>query len=286
LSELEQLLLKEWFAPEALKDRVLYHYTSAPGLLGILESNSLRGTSAAFLNDTSEIAYGVTVCKETLERECSGSSAIDRALLDHVARELDAGVPPEIFVTSFSSTDDVLGQWRGYGSAAGRYSIGFQMARFSERDALRFPQEVDYDAESQRSRVRHAINLTRDHLASTGDDRRAIFDAVVTLSLYLRRLACVFKHPGFRSEHEWRSVSTLDEHGSVSHVRFEAVDGAPRPYVSMLQGSRETQRLPIVEVRVGSVTRPRATEFATRLLLRRLGYDDVRVTKTEIPLAP
>lgn len=96
----------------------------------------------------------------------------------------------------------------------------------------------------------------------------------------------MFKHPGFRSEQEWRSVSTLSESDSIAHVRFEAIDGVPRPYMSMLHGSRETQRLPVVEVRVGSVNRPAAAVFATGLLLRRLGYGDVRVSQTDIPLAP
>ena len=40
--------------PEAHSE--LLHYTSAAGLLGILESQSLRPTNSAFLNDSMEIA--------------------------------------------------------------------------------------------------------------------------------------------------------------------------------------------------------------------------------------
>jgi len=41
------------FLPECL-----YHYTTAPGLAGILNSRSIRATNFSFLNDPSEIEYG------------------------------------------------------------------------------------------------------------------------------------------------------------------------------------------------------------------------------------
>ena len=279
MSELDQLLLKEWFLPANLREQVIYHYTSAAGLIGILQSASIRGTSAAFLND-------ISLCRAVLESELSTGDPVDARLLGNSIDALEREPPHEIFVTCFSTTDDVLGQWRGYGSAAGRYSIGFQLAGFSERDALRFPQRVEYDPDTQRARVRHAINLTRDHLSRASDDCRDFFNAMVTLSLYLRRLICLFKHPGFSAEEEWRSVSPMNESGTVGHIHFTPIDGMPRPHLTMLQGSRQSQQLPVVRVRVGASTRPDAALFATRLLLQRLGYHNVEVTTTEIPLAP
>jgi len=286
MSELDQLLLKEWFSPKGLRDRVIYHYTSAAGLIGILESGTLRGTSAAFLNDTSEIAYGLAVCREVLEQECSGPGDVDRMLRAQVDDALGDDAPSEIFITSFSAIRDGLGQWRGYGSAAGRYSIGVRPAQFSERDILRFPQAVDYDPESQHARIRHAIEVTRRHLQHSADDRGRAFQDIVSLAFYLRRLACTFKHPGFQPEQEWRSVISLDDSGSVSGLRFEATDGIPRPYILMLEGSRESRRLPVTEVRVRTINRHEAAVFATRLLLQRLGYENVEVTRSDIPLAP
>jgi hypothetical protein len=286
MSELEKLLLREWFLPASSRSQVIYHYTTAAGLIGILKSNSIRGSNAAFLNDTSEILYGGAVCKAVIESMATDVDA-DRELLDRLGGIFDLeSTPSEVFITSFTMLDDVLGQWRGYGSEAGRYSLGFRVSQFSERDVLRIPQPVDYDPESQKKRVRHAIELTRDHLRQNHDDRATLWREMAGLGRYLRRLACIFKHPGFRDEQEWRSVSSFNEMDSVQHVAFEAIDGVPRPYMNMLQGSRESNQLPIVEVRVGAAKRLDSAVFATSLLLRSLGYSNVVVTKTQIPMAP
>jgi hypothetical protein len=45
----------------------LYHYTTAAGLHGILESNTLWGTHAAYLNDSQETLYGMRLALDELK---------------------------------------------------------------------------------------------------------------------------------------------------------------------------------------------------------------------------
>jgi len=57
---------------EAEKQRVpaqnrLYHYTTAEGLRGIVESHELWATAAYYLNDSAEVAYGCKVVSEALD---------------------------------------------------------------------------------------------------------------------------------------------------------------------------------------------------------------------------
>ena len=40
----------------------LFHYTTVAGLQGIIENNCLHASAAYFLNDSSEIEYGIRVC--------------------------------------------------------------------------------------------------------------------------------------------------------------------------------------------------------------------------------
>jgi len=287
MDDFRRLLLNEWFEARTKTETTLYHYTTAAGLVGIVKTGMLRGTSAALLNDTSEIAYGFNRIQAVLEEQVNVTDGATRAFVDYVRRYFAGDQNPyEVYVTSFSAHPDLLGQWRGYGSAAGRYSIGFSLSRFSERDLLRFPLMVEYDLETQARRVRRALELASLRVRDVDEDRADFFDRVSNLTLYLRRLACLFKHPGFAGEHEWRSVTTISDAHEIGAVEFEVSEGTPRPFISMLAGSRESGRLPIVEVRVGASTRPAQTAFATRLLLRRFGYDDVRVTESSIPLAP
>jgi hypothetical protein len=49
------------------KKFVLYHYTTADGLKGIVENDELWATSAYYLNDSTEIMYGYQLIDEALE---------------------------------------------------------------------------------------------------------------------------------------------------------------------------------------------------------------------------
>ena len=179
VQELDELLIHDRLVPPDVKTRIVYHYTSAAGLMGILGSGSIRGTNAAFLNDTSEIAYGLSVCVAVLEEERSGrKSAVEQVLLERT-------------------------------------------------------------------------------LGSVHDDA---------------------------SPSEWRSIATIRDEDLV--VGFEAVKGLPRPYIRMLEGSRTSGRLPVVEVCVGPAERKQVAIHATRLLLSRYGYGNAAVTHTDIPFAP
>lgn len=285
MKDLEKLLMDDWFGPASHRGQLVHHYTNAAGLIGILRSNNLRGTNAAFLNDTTEIAYGTSFCKTEIESMLN--QGLDRErLLEHVSQLYDfSSMPAEVFITAFTTAEDSLGHWRGYGSEAGRYCLSFQVSGFSERDVLRLPQPVDYDPESQRNRVRRALDLALNHLSRTGGDRRSFFEVATTLGLYLHRLACVFKHPGFQEEKEWRSVTSFKELGVPYPLDFDIRGGMPYPYLAMLTGSRLTTHLPLVEVRVGPMKKQEAAVHATRLLLQSLGYDNVGVSKALVPLA-
>jgi Protein of unknown function (DUF2971) len=281
--DLDELLLREWLVPADVKTRVIYHYTTAAGLIGILTSGVLRGTNAAFLNDTSEIEHGRTVCLDVLKEErVSRSSDVATQLIERVIPVMrDEDPPSDVYVTSFSARRDLLSQWRGYGSDDGRFCIGFQLSRFSERDVLRLPRRVEYAPEQQQMQVRRAVEAVSQSVVEGKVDA---VRGVTILALHLRRIMLAFKDPGFHEEQEWRSVATMMEL-DLRFVGFEAARGMPRPFVPMLSGSSTSAQLPVVEVCVGYSQRRRATLHATRLLLDRYGYGNASLTETAIPFS-
>ena len=42
-------------------EKILYHYTSLEGLLGIIESKSIWATNVLYLNDASELNYSINL---------------------------------------------------------------------------------------------------------------------------------------------------------------------------------------------------------------------------------
>jgi hypothetical protein len=136
----------------------VYHYTSGVGLLGILKSQSLWATHAAYLNDAQEIAYGLNSVVGELRQMANLQEMPEE--LDHddlwstlkrlpltrldtiklvltfivkVASDrvtfLQQNAGP--FVACLSRVGDQLSQWRGY-SGNGGYAIRFDTSALCE----------------------------------------------------------------------------------------------------------------------------------------------------------
>src|SRR5690349_17642809 len=67
--------------PPSFASGTLWHYTTAAGLLAILKSDRLWASSAAMLNDSSEIEYGISLLQERWERFAKESHAYDKDVL-------------------------------------------------------------------------------------------------------------------------------------------------------------------------------------------------------------
>ena len=110
---------------------VLYHYTNASGLKGILETGSLWATDAEFLNDAQELQFGRSELCHALRAhaeslyssdrpEYFGSPEYSRAtIVQSAVHYLETGNVNEpitgerMYVACFCTDDDLLSQWRG-----------------------------------------------------------------------------------------------------------------------------------------------------------------------------
>ena len=173
------------------KDRSLFHYTDANGLIGIIETQSLFATHADFLNDSTECRSILAVLLPRLEAELREltptlvergifhpsvqtdyGDAIYRQEAENMLRAMvqAANNTAPFFITSFCIHEPgtqayehgLLSQWRGY--ARGGFAIEF--------DEL----GVDRLNREENERFRYAGILTdsvsyRDHEKSVPADR-------------------------------------------------------------------------------------------------------------------
>ena len=144
----------------------LYHYTTASGLQGILESNTLWATNAYYVNDSSEVEYGGTVLSEVLkEWEKKTEKTYDRLWALGAVHGLIEDYPERrgqrrkrIYVTCFCEDGNLLSQWRTYGQAGG-YAIAFPLDAL--RTGLQPPdtffasrlRRVEYSRQRQKERL-------------------------------------------------------------------------------------------------------------------------------------
>jgi hypothetical protein len=191
-------------------DRMIYHYTSAPGLIGILKTKSIWATSHLHLNDRLEFGMAAKLFWRQLRR-----SALTEPEQRFFTSLVEKQQRPS-FVTSFSEHHDRLSQWRSYGGLEG-YALGFSEANpiFASAQAASFGLiKCEYRRSKQREFCDILISEFRDLVTSNRginppDVEQQIrtffkhYDWTYALSL----LSASLKHKGFSEEGEWRFVS-------------------------------------------------------------------------------
>ena len=195
-----------------LAPEVIYHYTNAQGLLGIVSSGAIWASDIGFLNDSQEVSFAQGQLQKEIEALQPGPSSDPKylqsfethrnAVLGHLRRR-----DFSTYVSCFCENGNVLSQWRAYATDHG-YAIGMKS-----------------------SYVETALNSLSGYFGSLapatyGIDGGAVKRAAagvpgMTMSIYnhpgmyadpgVRTLVSVLatmKHPDFAEEREWRVVVT------------------------------------------------------------------------------
>jgi hypothetical protein len=251
------------------KNFVLYHYTTADGLKGIVENDELWATSAYYLNDSTEIMYGYQLIDEALEAwrkrvnppELSMAGGLVYALQRQFGHDyLKRNIITPIYLTCFCEEDNLLSQWRAYGQTGG-YSIGFRV--LSEGIVYGLKPEpsvytarcvkVEYDRGEQLRRITELL----DFLVPIVDDAQ-VTEAIRsldplspdglgrlsgTIAEILMDESVAFKNPAFAVEKEWRLVvrsrellkqGTDDGDHTKLQIWFRTSRGQLTPYVRLI----------------------------------------------------
>ena len=276
--------------------RILYHYTSAAGLLGIVNQQRLRATNFSYLNDSSEITYGLDLIRQRLALRI-GRDETTRKMLSEARDVLDDFAPlSETYVACFSTRRDDLSQWRGYGdNIADRYCLAFkrpQLQLVPDIPAaspppmfLPYLASVIYSSRTQSERVDMMIDtmLARPpEVTSHSSHMTPIrFSHAMHIAMALLNVAPRFKSETFKAESEWRRVLTgVDRIGTP--VYFCVRDGRLRPYLNLCLKTRE-RRLPIEEMMLLPHGAAASALKATQMLLTTRGYPAEIVTLSTIP---
>jgi hypothetical protein len=150
--------------------KMLYHYTSFNGLIGILNKKTIWATKIHYQNDSTEILKPQQLARTYLEelrfnlmtttkRNASNQKKLDIFKdIDRSMNYLDAN----IHCTSFCESGDLLSQWRGYGSYSTACSIGFDT------------QILEHDIEKTNSKLKINFKLMKCEYCSDSKYSRVI----------------------------------------------------------------------------------------------------------------
>jgi hypothetical protein len=308
------------------KDGLLYHYTNADGLKGILENDELWATSAYYLNDSAEVLYGYHVLHLALEtwlRQANpDATSISRGLAESLQRyfghdAVERNVITPIYLTCFCEEDNLLSQWRAYGSSGG-YNVGFTVpAEGIVYGLIPEPRvytarcvKVEYEHGKQIQTILDILNFVLPIL-----DEQPVTDAVRSIDalspLGFGKLSGIiqellveesigFKDAAFAVEKEWRFVvrsrellkqGVDDGDHTKLPIRFRTARGQLIPYIRLLPSKAampligDGSKLPIASVRCGPTGDRVSAWMAVRYLLDGQGYRSVRANRSEISVA-
>lgn len=293
----------EYWAAFPIDDReptdVVYHYTTAAGLVGILENRVLHATDMRFLNDSHEFIGGLDQVSEILNERVSTRLSQFRqlrrqALYGYTLNEITETSSEKMRqarehylygVTCFCENDDLLSQWRGYG--VGGYAIGFDSNRLKlalDREAIRLLHVVYGLTDENRSTIAAKFDVWLDNL--DGLERlpqEQAEKAMLNFQILFLGYAAQIKDPSFQEENEWR-IADLEVSGAPDCF-YRAADRGVIPYVKIqIARNQPHGLLPIVSVRVGPGADYEDRMWAVRSLLAHHNYGkEVHVKRSSIP---
>jgi len=159
----ENLLRQFWKSHRCGAPEHVYHYTSAEGLCGILQSNAVWATDCRFLNDASESQVGVGKAKATCRtRRFSSTDNRSVEFYRKLANNLRLESPEPNFIFSLSERDDDLTQWRTYANDGLGFTVGFSASVLLENSQENNGEfefsKVYYQSRSQDKAIKDAFD--------------------------------------------------------------------------------------------------------------------------------
>lgn len=277
---------------------LLWHYTDAEGLMGILRDEAIRASDCSLLNDANELREGFNVAAELCSRAIDGKETdLGVAELYDLANLLRAGYWATInivFVASLSRRGNLLSQWRGYCPPSGGYAIGFDPGVLGEIAKARRFQLVEciYSAERQREAVREVLSpLTLFEAAAASGRTAAVWKQLRSAKreqVVQRRMlatAARIKNMGFVEEHESRLIWANPIVAETLHFRTNRSRGGVLiPYLKFSWAKGEGQP-PVRAIRVGPMQHQEAAEVRLRHFLGSIGMagNGISVSRSSIP---
>ena len=255
----------------------LYHYTSSVGLLGIVKNHCLWFSDSSFMNDGSEVMYGLMIFRSVINEFMDGKPAAEV----EAANQLYQVVVDQKNIyrqTIFCMSDEgnLLNQWRDYGKDVTAYSVEMDTAKLIEKDAFNFYPALYpliYDPEKQLDLTRNLFSKIYEIAKATGlDDPQQNETHFAVAAAEVSLLINHFKNPAFAAEKEWRLACNIPANSKDIAPEFRPSNLGVVPYY-IWRRSNPGERLPITSVIVGPTPYAQASDIALKMFLSRSGYD-------------
>lgn len=303
------------FGAETYNGGLVYHYTSMNGFFNIISSNELWLTDYEYMNDASEVNHGIDLGKQVLE-EIEVDKKEKTEIVKKWQTEIEKKLYDRICIACFSSENDSLSQWRGYGGADIGICLGFSLEEsLFLYDTQARLNRIIYDQNKQKEIIRILFHIFL--VISDWDKGKVIHDFSGNIinheekenlvSKYairdLYEYIVYFKNASFADEREIRWVYSEDRklhddfHIEYAEKLFRCSNNQIVPYTTSSSlfsanpsnkygGHKEKSSLPLKEVIVGPQDNIELVIKGVREFLDETSFGSVVVQKSSIPFRP
>lgn len=251
-------------SPRSWPDGVVWHYTNAAGLAGIIRENVLWASSTAFMNDRHEMRTGAELLRSLLDQHKSHLEPKVLRDVQSMVHHATAQDRNRTFVTCACEDPNNLTLWRNYTGPDVGFAVGLDTARpLSMRRQRTLTNEmIEQLGFLEDDSKQEVINNARRDLGSF-TWRRAVYHPETQRQIAWGRLrelegAAVarldsrqperheldvmsdiydelqtFKHYGFKDEREMRVVCWAGVHTDLIYVKHRPSPYGVVPYVEL-----------------------------------------------------
>src|SRR4051812_46421755 len=219
-TELGISLGREWVSkhggvPEPVPP--LFHYTGAPAIRGILQSDRMWASGAQYMNDWMEVVYGYDIIMNGLRELVEKNRKLperSRAVFGEVLQLMESPESPFIdaYFAAFCEKGNLLSQWRAYAGTQG-FAMEFDPLvikgelTLTTKAPARYLRlaKVEYDPKQQKKNFEELTEELSETMEGQSGEK-AVPALVEFTRMVLSSWAATVKHPGFAEEQEWRVI--------------------------------------------------------------------------------
>jgi hypothetical protein len=206
--------------PDASGVDHLFHYTGADVFVKLVKDPTFWATHAQYLNDQTEYVAGMKIVRDTIaEIAASESDTHLRRMLDQAQAGLANSEHRDAYpyIVSFSEAEDLLSQWRAYGTNGSGFAIGYRVSTLARTGRLLRCVYVRAALEQQlqenyRSEIVPLVKECLRERSEVSPPEYLVPGQVLEgLLVYFRSMAACYKDLGYSEEREWRLVVNAEK---------------------------------------------------------------------------
>ncbi|MBI5094752.1 MAG: DUF2971 domain-containing protein [Candidatus Hydrogenedentes bacterium] len=286
--------------PHTGQGSLLYHYTNAAGLIGILTRRCIWATNLSYVNDPQELTHGHHYCVEVLKSLSTSPAFVMPYVFETAIQQLDTGrkAIQDQMAACLSTESDLLSQWRAYSDSGKGFSIGFDAERIlqilvhrrlkSGMDTIPIftPLRLIYEDDKKFSlltRIAECVNRHRETLQAGRPTAAPAIEVETVLGHYLALgywfASMSFKKNGFQEEAEVRLVvsNLIELDGAKVKIPVKARVGRNGDLVTYYEiglGEKDDELPPVKRIYVGPAMDFEREKSGLLAFLHTLGYVD------------